>query len=540
MASSEALRNGDSLLLSRRLLLGEDYDEEHGLIVFVTAAWCYTEHLTLLAPGLFAPAAFEKGRRVLVTCDVGEGESHAASAALIEAGWRPAPRAASEECAALLSALHVLELPALILLEGTTTIASDDPFLDIYEAARKCLLDRAAARASTVASAAAPAAAAVAATAAVAAAVARAGDGGEAHPGDDDDRETADGACIAERQVAKKRHAEGIALHDAGDAAGALRCFAHAAALDPLHASASFNCGVLLQQFGLPLLAVGYVARAAELDPTDATAHAVLGAVLFDAEPAAVVDAYRGIVRRHPGNARAAHQLAVLAGEGAAVRGASAAYVTAVFDGLADSFEEKLVDHLHYKVPWQLLGAVRAICDENAAGGAWRVIDLGCGTGLCGRLFAGYASDPVRGGAIVGVDLSPKMVAKAAATGAYADVLTGDVHAALAAEAQGEVDLVLSADTFIYVGELERCFTLCAAALRDGGVFAFSVEDLPEKECGEYHLLRSGRYAHSRAYVYRLARQIGFEVTAATAVAIRNEQCSPVAGHVFTLVRRPR
>ena len=47
--------------------------------------------------------------------------------------------------------------------------------------------------------------------------------------------------------------------------------------------------------------------------------------------------------------------LATLTGPGAAARTAAPAYVRDVFDELADSFEEKLVSHLAYRVPWQLL-----------------------------------------------------------------------------------------------------------------------------------------------------------------------------------------
>lgn len=46
----------------------------------------------------------------------------------------------------------------------------------------------------------------------------------------------------------------------------------------------------------------------------------------------------------------AAHRLACLTGEGASAESAQAAYVQQVFDDLADSFETKLVQHLHYRV----------------------------------------------------------------------------------------------------------------------------------------------------------------------------------------------
>jgi len=103
------------------------------------------------------------------------------------------------------------------------------------------------------------------------------------------------------------------------------------------------------------------------------------------------------------------------------------------------------------QVPWQLLTCVDATVGPLAKSRGWRIVDLGCGSGLCGRLFRKYVdlgsaafavnqasekgfyeSGPsFRGGLVsdvnkstraaagrmVGVDLSPKMVAAAEAAG---------------------------------------------------------------------------------------------------------------------------
>jgi predicted TPR repeat methyltransferase len=138
---------------------------------------------------------------------------------------------------------------------------------------------------------------------------------------------------------------------------------------------------------------------------------------------------------------------------------------------------------------------------------------------------------------MLGVDLSSKMVDKCRATGAYHEVRVQDVHEALGKH-RGALDLVLSADTFIYVGQLDRAFELCAAALRPGGLFAFSVEELaPDDDVGAegFKLLRSGRYSQSDAYVRRLARRNGMEVRSQVPVAIRTEQTVPIMGFVYVL-----
>jgi len=359
---------------------------------------------------------------------------------------------------------------------------------------------------------------------------------------------------------------------------------------------ARYNLASLLLAVGRPLLAVAPLMRVVLADPSDATAHAALGNVCGDVEPAAVARAYASIVEETGkasknadgsigsggggGAARAAHMLATLTGQGASAECAAAEYVAEVFDELAPTFEQKLVGHLGYKVPWQLLTCVDASVGPLAKSSGWRILDLGCGSGLCGRLFRKYADlgaaafavnqasekgfyesgpnfrsglvsssskdDSSAAGSMVGVDLSPKMVAAAEAAGGYNELHVEDVHTTLEREMLGSVDLLISADTFIYVGKLERCFSLAASRIPAAGYFAFSVETLDEefsekdyaaaRDVG-YRLRRSGRYAHSPAYVRALAEKHGFTVKHEEEVTVRTEQTTPVEGLIFLLER---
>ncbi len=304
------------------------------------------------------------------------------------------------------------------------------------------------------------------------------------------------------------------------------------------------------------------------LRPDDATAHALLGTVLVASERDAVVHAYRRLVASTtPPNPRAQHRLAVLTGEGPSATSAAPEYVSQVFDELADSFEEKLVEHLQYRVPWDLYEAVRALRPPPPPPAkGWRVLDLGMGTGLCGKQFQAYCRG-LEGGAMVGCDLSPKMAAKAREGGAYTEVRVQDVHDALRQEAAtpGSLDLVLSADTWIYVGKLDEAFALAARALCAGGLFAFSIEELlaagsskeaaplppppppppppPAAAAGvteEFRLLASGRYAQSHAYILRLLEAHDFVVRTAKNIVVRNECTVPIPGRMYVAERRRR
>jgi SAM-dependent methyltransferase len=101
------------------------------------------------------------------------------------------------------------------------------------------------------------------------------------------------------------------------------------------------------------------------------------------------------------------------------------------------------------------------------------VVDLGCGSGILARAVseAGYG--------VVGVDLSPDMVALARAQAPLAEITTGSAHDAVIppAVAVSAVGEVLNYATDARAG-LEALATLAervAAALAPGGLFLFDV-----------------------------------------------------------------
>jgi predicted TPR repeat methyltransferase len=83
-------------------------------------------------------------------------------------------------------------------------------------------------------------------------------------------------------------------------------------------------------------------------------------------------------------------------------------YVRTLFDGYAGGFDRALTEGLSYRAPELLLRAVEASGVRMKFGS---VLDLGCGTGLAGAAFRPYCDW------LVGVDLSPAMLAQARAKG---------------------------------------------------------------------------------------------------------------------------
>ncbi len=195
-------------------------------------------------------------------------------------------------------------------------------------------------------------------------------------------------------------------------------------------------------------------------------------------------------------------------------------YVEALFDEYAADFKEHLVEQLRYQAHESL---VRPLL--NAARRYRAVLDLGCGSGLCGKLIHPLADS------IDGVDVSRAMLEQARQLGVYRDLTHADL-APFLAETTRSANLVLAADVFIYVGELSAVFQSVRRILEPAGCFAFTVELSPEGQ--DVHLLPSLRYAHSASYVRRLAQLHGFKVRNIFTAPLRHDQLQPVPGlYVF-------
>ena len=137
------------------------------------------------------------------------------------------------------------------------------------------------------------------------------------------------------------------------------------------------------------------------------------------------------------------------------------------FDSFAASFEVKLAK-LHYRAP--ALVAARLTDAGISPARTLDILDAGCGTGLCGPLFAPYARR------LVGVDLSEGMLAHAKDKEIYDELIRAELTGYLQ-DHHDEFDLIVTADTLVYFGALEHVALAAAGALRHGGRLIFTVEE---------------------------------------------------------------
>ncbi|GGD94595.1 methyltransferase [Aureimonas endophytica] len=196
------------------------------------------------------------------------------------------------------------------------------------------------------------------------------------------------------------------------------------------------------------------------------------------------------------------------------------AFVRGLFDQYAERFEQQLRDRLAYRAPELLGEAIRA-----AGPGAFAaVLDLGCGTGLMGTVLRPLATR------LVGLDLSPAMLAKARAKGVYDALHESDILA-FAAEEDG-FDLVVAADVLNYLGDLAPVFARARRWLRPGGLLAFTLEAHAGAE--PFVLRETLRYAHAAEAVSRQLAAAGFAASAPRHVHLREDRGEPVEGLIFT------
>jgi predicted TPR repeat methyltransferase len=235
---------------------------------------------------------------------------------------------------------------------------------------------------------------------------------------------------------------------------------------------------------------------------------------------------YRDWLARDPENPISRHMLAACGGAQAPAR-ADDAYVRHLFDQFAESFDEQLLNNLGYRAPQVLVDALAKVLPLPAS--ALDVLDAGCGTGLCAPLIGPYARH------LTGVDLSGGMIEKATLRGGYDALEVAELSAFLHAHPLA-FDLVLSADTLIYFGELHDVLTAAHSALRPDGWLGFTLE-VKEGDVDGTELTPSGRYQHTRTYVERVVAAAGFANVRIDADVMRKEGGKPVNGWVVLAQR---
>jgi predicted TPR repeat methyltransferase len=320
----------------------------------------------------------------------------------------------------------------------------------------------------------------------------------------------------------------GVLLRAQGQLAEAEAAYRAAILANPDHSDAYTNLGILLNAQKRTHEAVVCFCKVITFQPKHpearrllALAHCMLG------EVDQAVGIFEEWLKEEPDHPIARHMLAACSGREVPPR-ASDGFIEATFDSFAGSFDAKLAKLL-YRAP--------ALVAEMLADSGWEasksldVLDAGCGTGLCGPLIAPYARR------LVGVDLSSRMLAQARARNVYDEVVKGELTAYLR-DCLAAFDVIVSADTLVYFGSLHDIVGAAAGALRPGGRFIFTVEELiDDPRESEFAISLHGRYCHTPAYLEQVLRGANLlpEIVPAH---LRLEAGDPVQGLVVRATKR--
>lgn len=237
----------------------------------------------------------------------------------------------------------------------------------------------------------------------------------------------------------------------------------------------------------------------------------------------AAATAWRTALRLDPDDHAGASLKLALAGT-VEMDATPSAFVEALFDQYAPTFDEALVETLGYRAPLLIEAAIQSTGREAFA----LAFDLGCGTGLMGERLRRMC------GRLEGFDISSEMLRKAKAKGVYDRLAKADLQNFL--HEGPSPDLVTAADVFMYLGALDRIFATVSVMLAPGGLFAFSVERLEGER--DFALQPSRRHAHSQSYVRGLIAASGLEILSLREDRIRDDRKEPVIGLIVVAVRK--
>ena len=146
----------------------------------------------------------------------------------------------------------------------------------------------------------------------------------------------------------------------------------------------------------------------------------------------------------------------------------------------------------------------------------------------CGEQF----KDLVR--EIIGIDLSPSMLLKASDKLIYSSLIEDDLINGLRSITTTQ-DLFISADVFIYIGDLDELFLEITKKCHQYSLFVFSIESLESSENFDFLLKDTGRYGHSNQYIDSLSSKYNFAIISKSSVGIRKHKSKWVPGYIYIL-----
>jgi len=320
---------------------------------------------------------------------------------------------------------------------------------------------------------------------------------------------------------ARAHHGLGtIFLEDFKEKQKALECFRKALSLDPNIAEAHFGYGMLLVDYGNSQ-GLMHLEKANQINPHQEGLLNRLGtAYLKFNKPQEAVLRLNSALEQNPDDTVAKYFLCIATGR-KPDKELRERYVEEIFNKYSVSFEQDLVERLGYKIPSTARETI-----ENLYGSAIKfnhMADIGCGTGLGGLAFRDCTER------LTGIDLSSRMLQKAAQKNIYDSLLHGEVIDVLD-NLDGFFDFFLATDLLSYFQELNLLLTAIRNRSSAGALLVFSTES---NDSVDFVVRESGRVAHSAKYIHALAETFNINIVAEKRLPIRKDHAKWIEGDLF-------
>ena len=227
-------------------------------------------------------------------------------------------------------------------------------------------------------------------------------------------------------------------------------------------------------------------------------------------------------------------------------------YVEMLFDSYASTYNEHMVDKLLYQVPHVLVEEIMRETQELSQqdfvfpNAFIRLLDLGCGTGLVGKLWkeqTAVATTPTAT-YIVGVDMSSSML-EMSPSGVFNRMVHSTIDEyfeSIRAREESDgierkiFDFVTVGDVFGYIGNVESVLRGASHVLRESsGRLLFTVET-SDSDFGPrgYRLdVKTSRFTHDVLHLRKLIKKVGLIIRKERAITLRYQMRMPVKGMLF-------
>lgn len=290
-------------------------------------------------------------------------------------------------------------------------------------------------------------------------------------------------------------------------------------------ASVYFNLGVIYQNMNKTSEAIQAYQQATKISPDYSKAFANLGYLYNETgETDKCREACLAAQTLEPDNPQIKHMIAALGIE-PLPETADQQYIKDLYKDYADHYDEHLSVTLKSRVPELIHSATLKYLKNQSPDNA--LLDLGCGTGICGNLFKHDTEK------MAGVDLSQEMIEEAKKKHIYSELYVSDITEHLNVNSE-QFDTVISSDVLIYIGKLQAIFEGVYKALKNDGLFTFSVESSIDSN-DDFILDATGRYKHNSQYISRIASENNLTILSSDEMPLRQQNKQDVIGRIYVL-----